>query len=448
MSRKYTLFTVVVSFIYSVAIAQKIQLDVGDVMPDLSIPNLVNREKKSVTISEYKGKLLILDFWATWCAPCVAMMPKTATLEKKFEGKVEFLPITFQDAKVVEPFLTKFNKANHCSIYSATGDSSIQKLFYGANVLPTYVWINDKGIIIGITSLSAINESTIEGVLDGTIADLPSRRRDLSQEIRTTPKNDQPFLIGSMDKEGNTAISSNLFCSAFSLHQEGSTTFFTMLTKPFNGFRVANYNLSWLYRMAFGKAGYEFMDPERLSWEVQDSMLNYMSPGGMWEIFRTNRNAYQQWKRSNEYCYELHCPEYISPDQKWEIMQRDLNNYFGALHGLQGAREKRKVKCLVLVRTSKMDKIGYAGPVEEGKDAGDYTIPGILYNWMKFKGYTGRPPLVDGTNYKGRAKIELNIASLKNLEAVNAELKKYEVKLIEDVREIDMMVIKKARVTK
>lgn len=57
-------------------------LTVGKEAPDFSLPNL---EEKTVRLSDYRGKVVFLNFWATWCKPCREEMPSMDVLYKNFE---------------------------------------------------------------------------------------------------------------------------------------------------------------------------------------------------------------------------------------------------------------------------------------------------------------------------------------------------------------------------
>jgi len=64
-----------------------------DVAVGKPAPEVVSEDMdgKKVTLSQLRGKVVVLDFWATWCGPCVGMIPHTRELVKKMEGK----PFTF-----------------------------------------------------------------------------------------------------------------------------------------------------------------------------------------------------------------------------------------------------------------------------------------------------------------------------------------------------------------
>src|ERR1700752_909783 len=84
------------------------EVQVGEMCPDLELNNFINYSKSSARISDFKGKLLILDFWATWCGPCIGAFPKLDSLQKKFSGKLQILAITKEPENVVRFFYDKW----------------------------------------------------------------------------------------------------------------------------------------------------------------------------------------------------------------------------------------------------------------------------------------------------------------------------------------------------
>lgn len=88
-------------------------INIGDHIPDIAITNLINYPTSTARIADFKGKLLILDFWATWCSPCIAMIPKMDSLQKEFTGRIQFLPIAYQSQNIVQPFLEKLETLHH-----------------------------------------------------------------------------------------------------------------------------------------------------------------------------------------------------------------------------------------------------------------------------------------------------------------------------------------------
>ena len=71
----------------------------GSPSPDFSASDLQGR---SVVLSEFQDrKVVLLDFWATWCAPCVQTMPKLQEIHEEFEERnVEILAVNLGEGKV------------------------------------------------------------------------------------------------------------------------------------------------------------------------------------------------------------------------------------------------------------------------------------------------------------------------------------------------------------
>lgn len=70
--------------------------------------NLQDFDGKAVPADQFKGSIVVLDFWATWCAPCIAEIPALNRLQEKYSGKgVRVVGVALQsgEAKEVKPFI-------------------------------------------------------------------------------------------------------------------------------------------------------------------------------------------------------------------------------------------------------------------------------------------------------------------------------------------------------
>ena len=86
------------------------KMTIGTKAPNLDVEHWVSDDDgryEHVTKFE-KGKVYIVEFWATWCGPCIAQMPHIAETQKKFSDKgVQFISISDEDIETVEEFLEK-----------------------------------------------------------------------------------------------------------------------------------------------------------------------------------------------------------------------------------------------------------------------------------------------------------------------------------------------------
>ena len=122
------------------------QVDIasGTPAPDFTFPGL---DGKKVSLSDYKGKVVLVNIWATWCPPCVEEMPSMEKLYRKFKGKnFEILAVSIDEPglKAVAPFMKKFR----LTFPALIDTKGAIKTVYGITGVPESFIIDQKGILI------------------------------------------------------------------------------------------------------------------------------------------------------------------------------------------------------------------------------------------------------------------------------------------------------------
>ncbi len=80
-------------------------VEVIDVLPGFSYPDLDGRQRKS---SEFTDKVVVLNFWATWCPPCRKETPEFVALQEAYAGNVQFIGIAIDDEDPVREFADSY----------------------------------------------------------------------------------------------------------------------------------------------------------------------------------------------------------------------------------------------------------------------------------------------------------------------------------------------------
>ena len=113
----------------------------GTQAPEFTLNTL---EGKPVSLSEFRGKPVVLEFWATWCGPCRRQFPKMARLHEEYEGKVHFLMVnTMEDAATVRAFAQQVEVPG--IILMDPTDKVGER--YGTRILPSLFFIDAEGVV-------------------------------------------------------------------------------------------------------------------------------------------------------------------------------------------------------------------------------------------------------------------------------------------------------------
>jgi len=115
----------------------------GDRAPDF---NVRADSGKVLTAHDFGGKLLILNFWATWCQPCVSEVPSLNTLQRELgpDGVVVLGISEDKDPQAYQQFLQRFN----VSYQTARDPSAATKTEYGTVQIPETYIIDTKGKVV------------------------------------------------------------------------------------------------------------------------------------------------------------------------------------------------------------------------------------------------------------------------------------------------------------
>jgi len=80
-------------------------VQVVDTLPSFAYPDLEGRQRRS---SEFADKVLVLNFWATWCPPCRKETPEFVALQETYAGRVQFIGIAIDDEDPVREFADSY----------------------------------------------------------------------------------------------------------------------------------------------------------------------------------------------------------------------------------------------------------------------------------------------------------------------------------------------------
>lgn len=154
------------------------QLNIGDNIPSalletkLPVTNHPSGQK-TVSLKEYSHKkLILLDFWATWCGSCVQALPKIYKLQNQFADDLQVILVNSKSSKETAPIISSFfaKRKDAYSFYSIYADTLLKKIFPHSTI-PHYVWIMD-GKVFGITKAEQITATNIQAALAGQIKEI------------------------------------------------------------------------------------------------------------------------------------------------------------------------------------------------------------------------------------------------------------------------------------
>ncbi|SEM26806.1 AhpC/TSA family protein [bacterium A37T11] len=289
-------------------------LKIGDTIPEAlwHLPlQVVNHPegKDTITLNDYRGKLIILDFWATHCLPCIGSLKSLDILQKQFNTNLRVLPVSEEDPTVIRQFLGQHNWR-----LPSLANQTLLKKYFPFLYIPHQVWIHGK-TVMAITDHKSADSLHIATIINGGDIKLKPKTDVLFKGWEPTDQyikeRGKPFIMHSVLSEyleglGGTAITSND----------------SLNICYFNNFPIMQMIVLTL-RVPYNQVILEIKDPSRV-FPMSDS-------------------------RRNRYCYQLLAPKTMDKKQFRNRIVNDLCSSFG----LVVSQEVRNMPCYVILESAR-----------------------------------------------------------------------------------------------
>jgi thiol-disulfide isomerase/thioredoxin len=130
---------------------------VGEVAPEFALPTLNGR---SARLTDYRGKVVLLNFWATWCAPCRVEMPWLAEFDGQYDKQgLQIVGINLDDPLTSREKIAGFARDRGVTYPILLGNNDVADAYGGARFLPQTFFIGPDGRVLhamyGITTKEA-----------------------------------------------------------------------------------------------------------------------------------------------------------------------------------------------------------------------------------------------------------------------------------------------------
>ncbi|MDQ0966862.1 thiol-disulfide isomerase/thioredoxin [Flavobacterium sp. W4I14] len=401
MKIKYITLVIGIIFFKSINIMaqeveEKAELKVGDQIPTVAISETYPGSIPLKNLKEnYQRGGLIINFWASWCVPCVKEMELLGKLAKKYQTKLTVLSVTHENKETSKAFFGRHPEIDISGLTVVNGDKSFIKLF-PHRYLPHNIWIDQTGMVKMITDGEQMNEKNIAKFLDHEKIDFNLKQDNLKFDALNAFLPSDSVTIYRKSISGNQS-------------GIGAGSLIGPLLAGDKRDRIFGYNntIGQLYWTSFYPEmnNSSEVNKKLLEVHVRDS-LKILQPKS---LTGTNYRSNKEWRMKNTYSYEIFHKTPIPQGELFAQMKADLVNTFG----YSAVLRKKNRKAMIIKFSGKANSLRSSG----GEKIFELTAKGVKIHNMKIHEIIGRfnsfftalDPMIDDT------KIDLPI----DLELIN-----------------------------
>lgn len=312
-------------------------LMVGDTVPDITLINIYNYPVSKIRLADLRGKLVILDFWGKYCAPCIRTLPKLDSLQQEFANLVQVITVSdFTHPDDLQKAKARFAPLKNLQLPVLLASEQLSALF-PHKLLSHIVWISPDGVVKAFTGSEYISKTHIQSALKDGSLDWAMKTDAVEFDYK------KPLLSFTQTDIVNP---SSLYYSAFTSHISGIAPPSGTETDAQQGISITafyNYDLLAFCQLAMDySAGAE---KDQFILHVKDSSR-----------FVRGKMPLEGWKKQNTYCYYLRLPASTTMKEIENYVRQDVQRWL-AITGIQVRKETcmqdgRSVAMYVVTDTS------------------------------------------------------------------------------------------------
>lgn len=317
---------------------------VGETLPETFFEtnhqavNMRTGEETTLQMEDYRDKLIILDFWATWCGPCIYSLNKLDSISRDLpdDGYV-IIPVTYQPSNEASVAYNKYR----WDFTSIVGDTVLGSVFPYRG-LPHMVWVKD-GRVVSMPQSSYVEKETISAMLNGELWDMPQQLKDINTSQPMVSRSEQTY-------SGTLLYQSSIIGGDAAFAQRGITV------EEHDGYLVLTMcNMPLLGGLVFEAFDRNYpsarLSRKQIVWDMDSiSKTKYIKPKPRHTDFddlRSYYTAYERWVANHMYSYSLKMPAATGREELFEVMKRDVC-LFMAARGLEVSIETGTEATLVI----------------------------------------------------------------------------------------------------
>jgi thiol-disulfide isomerase/thioredoxin len=314
----------------------------GKVCPDFTMSVIgANGVEKPLALSELRGKVVILEFWATYCAPCIPYIKHFEKLQAQFGDAIKVIEISEENRDKVDAFILKRGYKN--VTFAMDWGRKLNDMFYH-HFIPHTVVIDQDGVVLAFTSPDEIDQEIIGKLINREPVTFTMKHEyqeaSYTSSTNTLQNYDQPIIVNKPKNQ--------IYKIEFSNYKEGFATEF--VKESSSEYKFVNCPLSLIYQILYDQK------TSRVVMDVND--LNKYS-----------------FENHNSYCLELSVPDFIGKSVQ-DVAIQQLEGLFP----LKSKMEMRNKKVFALLKSDvqgAMNSVDSTGIIQKGLTIKD------LMNYME-----------------------------------------------------------------